>query len=78
MDAVKTDQWLKRAGLKTETGGLIIAAEDQSDGATNCNWRTWNYPPKFIQGQEVVGIRGQVEEIKTTAFLRVLKRVLET
>ena len=30
MDIVKTNQWLKRAGLKAETEGLIIAAQDLS------------------------------------------------
>ena len=47
LDKVKTNKWIKTKGLKIETEGLIIAAQDQSLATRSYNHRIikrWQRP----------------------------------
>ena len=57
-------KWKERQVL-SRYHGTKKAVEYQSNGDTNCNWRTWNVRQKF--GKEI-GVR--IEAISTTVLVR--------
>ena len=41
---------------------------NESNGVTDCNWRTWNGSQRFGKGLEDLEIGGRIETIEITAF----------
>ena len=42
--------------------------EHEGDKDTDCNWGTWDSPPKIGNGTENLVLKEQVETIQTSVF----------